>query len=221
MEELTSRQKQAAATKQKIFYCAVELFAQKSYENVTVQDICGKAEVSVGAFYHHFGSKEHIINEGYRLFDQQSEAKWKEGHPAEPLEQIQFLIGEQALSMEQLGPMASLQYFKNQLSCAEKYILDPERFFNKTIQQAIEAAVSKGLLEGKPEEIAEDILGLSRGMIYDWCLHEGAYSLWEREQKVLGMVFKQYSGSQSCVSRCTTQFLSNTSSIVYGLEQKP
>ncbi len=192
MEERTNRQKQAAATKQKIFRCAVELFAQKSYENVTIQDICRKAEVSVGAFYHHFGSKELIINEGYRLFDQQSEAKWEEGHPEEPLEQVQFLIGEQARSMEQMGAMASLQYFKNQLSCAEKYILDPERFFNKAIRQAIESAVTSGLLAGEAEELAEDILGLSRGIIYDWCLHEGAYSLWEREQRVLGMVFKKY-----------------------------
>lgn len=196
MGGMTNRQKQAAATKQRIFRCAVDLFAQKSYENVTIQDICGKAEVSVGAFYHHFGSKEHIINEGYRLFDQQSEEKWELGHPAGPLEQIQFLIGEQAHSMEEMGARASLQYFKNQLSCAEKYILDPERFFNKTIRQAIKAAVSRRILEGEPEEIAEDILGLSRGIIYDWCLHEGAYSLWEREQKTLGMVFQQYKGCQ-------------------------
>ena len=85
MRELTNRQKQAVETKQKIFYCAVSLFAQKSYENVTVQDICDKAEVSVGAFYHHFKSKENIINEGYRLFDQQSENIWEQGHPKEPL----------------------------------------------------------------------------------------------------------------------------------------
>lgn len=192
MKELTNRQKQAIATKQKIFSCAVSLFAQKSYENVTVQDICEKAEVSVGAFYHHFSSKENIINEGYRMFDHQSETVWEQGHPKEPLEQIQFLISEQARSMENMGAIASLQYFKNQLSCGEKYILDPERFFNKTILQAAEHAVSKGLLKGDTKEIAGDILGLSRGIIYDWCLHEGQYSLSEKEQRMLEMIFKHY-----------------------------
>lgn len=196
MGGLTNRQKQAAATKEKIFRCAVGLFAQKSYENVTIQDICTKAKVSVGAFYHHFGSKEHIINEGYRLFDQQSEARWEQGHPADPLGQIQFLIGEQAHSMEDMGARASLQYFKNQLSCTEKYILDPERFFNKAIRQAIEAAVSEGILSGNPEEITEDILGVSRGIIYDWCLHEGSYSLWEREQKALKLHTSYYGSGQ-------------------------
>lgn len=192
MGELTNRQKQAVETKQKIFYCAVSLFAQKSYENVTVQDICDKAEVSVGAFYHHFKSKENIINEGYRLFDQQSENIWEQGHPKEPLEQIQFLITEQARSMEQMGAMASLQYFKNQLSCAEKYILDPERFFNKTVCLAVGHAISNHMLAGEKKEITEDILGLSRGIIYDWCLHEGAYSLLEKEKRMLEMVFKHY-----------------------------
>ena len=69
MKPQTNRQRQAIATKHKIFSCAVSLFAEKSYENVTVQDICDKAEVSVGAFYHHFKSKENILDEGYRLFE--------------------------------------------------------------------------------------------------------------------------------------------------------
>lgn len=49
MKPLTKRQQQALATKQKIFKCAVSLFAQKAYENVTVNDICQQAQVSVGA----------------------------------------------------------------------------------------------------------------------------------------------------------------------------
>lgn len=192
MAELTNRQKQAIATKQKIFHCAVSLFAQKSYENVTVQDICEEAEVSVGAFYHHFKSKENIINDGYRLFDQQSETVWEQAHPEEPLEQIRFLIAEQANSMEQMGAMAALQYFKNQLSCAEKYILDPERFFNKTVCLAVGHAISNNTLRGEKKDITEDILGLSRGIIYDWCLHGGAYSLLDKEQRMLEMVFQHY-----------------------------
>ena len=52
MKPQTNRQKQATATKQKIFSCAVSLFAEKSYENVTVQDICGKAEVCFFCYYY-------------------------------------------------------------------------------------------------------------------------------------------------------------------------
>ena len=66
MNTQMNRQKQALATKQKIFSRAISLFARQSYENVTVQDICAEADVSVGAFYHHFKSKENILDEGYR-----------------------------------------------------------------------------------------------------------------------------------------------------------
>lgn len=194
MKTQTSRQMQALATKQKIFSCAVSLFAQKTYENVTVQDICSEAEVSVGAFYHHFKSKENILDEGYRLFDQRSEEAWNSGHPDSPLEAIQFLISEQARSMESMGPPAVLQYFKNQLSCSEKYILNPDRFFYKTISQSVEDGIAAGLLAGDSAEITEDILGITRGMIYDWCLHSGAYRLSDRSRRMVDMVMKYYMG---------------------------
>lgn len=192
MKPETNRQKQALATKQKIFSCAVELFAQKSYENVTVQDICNMAEVSVGAFYHHFKSKENILDEGYRLFDRQSEQAWNQGHPDSALEAISFLIKKQAQSMEEMGAMAALQYFKHQLSSNEKYILNKERFFYQTIFHAVEDGTAAGALHGDPEVITEDILGITRGLIYDWCLHEGAYALEVRSQRALDMILKYY-----------------------------
>lgn len=193
MKPQTNRQKQALATKHKIFSCAVTLFAQQSYENVTVQDICREAEVSVGAFYHHFESKENILDEGYRLFDQQSEEAWKQGHPDEPLAAIHFLILEQAQSMENMGALAALQYFKHQLSSNEKYILNPDRFFYQTILHAVEEETADGILDGDPVVITEDILSLTRGLIYDWCLHEGTYTLSERSQKVLDMIIDRKS----------------------------
>lgn len=192
MKPQTNRQKQALATKQKIFTCAVSLFAQKAYENVTVQDICTEAEVSVGAFYHHFKSKENILDEGYRLFDQNSERAWEAGHPDSPLESIRFLILEQAKSMEHMGVTAALQYFKNQLSSGEKYILNPDRFFYQKLLYSVKNAVSSNLLTGDTEVITEDMLGITRGIIYDWCLHEGSYALGERSQRMVDMIFHYY-----------------------------
>lgn len=192
MNPHTNRQKQALATRNKIFACAISLFEKKSYENVTVQDICAEAEVSVGAFYHHFQSKENILDEGYRIFDQQSEETWKNGHPESPSEAIRFLIMEQVSSMEGMGAKASLQYFKNQLSASEKYILNPDRFFYQTIYQTIEKAVLDGLLTGNAATITEDILSTTRGLIYDWCLHEGSYVLSEKSLRMLDIIFSYY-----------------------------
>jgi len=51
------------------------------------------------------------------------------------LDAIRFLISEQAASMERMGVPAALQYFKNQLSCSEKYILNPDRFFTRRLKK--------------------------------------------------------------------------------------
>lgn len=189
---MTNRQKQALATKQNIFRCAVSLFAQKSYENVTVSDICQEAQVSVGAFYHHYNSKENILEEGYHLFDQEVELAWMSGHPSDGFDAIRFLISEQAASMERMGASASLQYFKNQLSCSEKYILNPDRFFYQTIKNTIESEIVSGRLTGNAFVITEDILSTTRGTIYDWCLHEGSYPLSEKMLRMAEMVLQYY-----------------------------
>lgn len=109
----------------KIYGCAVSLFARNSYENVTVHDICRASQVSVGAFYHHFKTKESILNEGCRLFDEQLEQVWREGHPGNHWEAIRSLVAHQMRFTAQMGAPAAGQYVKNQLSNEEKYILNP------------------------------------------------------------------------------------------------
>lgn len=64
MENLTRKQK-AAATKEKIFSTAVQLFKRKGYDNVTVSEICADAGIAKGSFYTHYHSKEDIVRESY------------------------------------------------------------------------------------------------------------------------------------------------------------
>lgn len=190
---ITPRKKQALETKKKIFETSITLFAKKAYEEITIQDICKEAGVSVGAFYHHFKSKADIIDVGYKLFDQQTEENFETATCSTPLEVIRFLLTEQTHSMEKLGVPACTQFFKTQLSCGEKYVLDTERFFYRTLYKNIEKALALNLLSGEPLTITNDILSSSRGLIYDWCLHEGHFSLTERSQKMLDIVWSYYS----------------------------
>lgn len=53
MEKKTAKQLQYEATHHRIFHEAVNLFQQKSYENVTIRDVCKVSKISIGAFYHH------------------------------------------------------------------------------------------------------------------------------------------------------------------------
>ncbi|WP_259596222.1 TetR/AcrR family transcriptional regulator [Clostridium botulinum] len=69
MERLTKRQIQAINTKNKIYNIATNLMQKEGYDNITIQNICEKAEVSVGSFYHYFESKNDILIELYKKAD--------------------------------------------------------------------------------------------------------------------------------------------------------
>ena len=145
-----------------------------------------------GAFYHHFKSKDDILEEGYHLFDAQAEEEWDHFHPDDSIDRIRFLVSIQTNSMSKMGPFAAMQYFKNQLSCSEKYILNPSRFFYKKIQESIQSGIDSAVLNGSAAEITEEILCLTRGIIYDWGLHEGSYSLEDRTAKMLDILLEHY-----------------------------
>lgn len=192
MAEITKRAQQALATKNAIFQCALELFAQRPYEQISVKDICEAAEVSVGAFYHHFKSKDNLLDEGYRLFDQQLEHVWNTRAAESPLDDVHLLVRHQLNSMERMGGFAAAQYFKNQLSVDRSHMLDPQRVLNIRLIESLRACVETGVLRGNPEQMAEEILCVTRGIIYDWVLHGNAYDLEARGRHIVDIVLEHY-----------------------------
>ena len=48
-------------TRTKIIKAAEELFKQKDYEDISIREICQLADISIGAFYRHIGSKEQLF----------------------------------------------------------------------------------------------------------------------------------------------------------------
>ena len=54
-------QQRAEETRTRILSAAADCFAQQGYEAASVADICERAGVSKGAFYHHFPSKQELF----------------------------------------------------------------------------------------------------------------------------------------------------------------
>lgn len=52
-------------TRQKILDAALLLFAEKGYEKATMRQIAVGAEIAPGSIYHHFPTKEHIVQTFY------------------------------------------------------------------------------------------------------------------------------------------------------------
>ncbi len=56
----TLKQPRARATREKIAAAATQLFALKGYHDTKIDEILAGAEVTTGAFFHHFQSKEDL-----------------------------------------------------------------------------------------------------------------------------------------------------------------
>ena len=48
----------------------VKLMDEEGMKNVTIKDICENANISIGAFYHYFSSKDSVVDEMYQLMDE-------------------------------------------------------------------------------------------------------------------------------------------------------
>jgi AcrR family transcriptional regulator len=55
------RERRAAETRMKIFRAAMELFARRGRERVTVEEITQAADVGKGTFFNYFESKDHVL----------------------------------------------------------------------------------------------------------------------------------------------------------------
>lgn len=54
MDYRQRRKEQAQQTEQAILQAAMELARENSFDKVSVRDICQRAGITTGAFYHHF-----------------------------------------------------------------------------------------------------------------------------------------------------------------------
>ncbi|WKY44983.1 TetR/AcrR family transcriptional regulator [Eubacteriaceae bacterium ES2] len=177
---MNQRERQRLETRRRIYECAIKLFEEKSYDMVRVSDIVKAANVSIGAFYHHFPSKENLIDEGYRSFDEMLEDTFSQKAPAPGFSTILFLTGEQLQEVVNKGVEVAGIFFKNQIGIANEYIFDKNRFFYRKL---VEHVALCNHTDNSDYEIVESILRASRGTIYDWCLHNGSYDLLEIGQQ--------------------------------------
>ena len=55
------RGRKAAETRLKLFRCALKLFAERGFPNVTVEEITEAADVGKGTFFNYFETKDHVL----------------------------------------------------------------------------------------------------------------------------------------------------------------
>jgi|GEM_PF-1188742 len=199
-EKLT-RKEQAIRTRRRLFDTGLKLFSKRDMDEVCIRDICREAGVSVGTFYHYYASKEDLLLEAYRFFDEEIVTRARRRTFGSALEAIYAIIGNQCGNHEglfdeesdslTLGIMRDYnegelllwqQELRIQLKTGGRSVLGPDRPMNAYVLELVERALREGeIVSSLPSSgIAETILRISRGVMFDWAVRGGAYKAYER-----------------------------------------
>lgn len=190
MKHLTERQKQSLSTKFKITEEAINLFRIKGYDNVTIQDICKASNISVGAFYYHFESKKEIVSRCYLELDHMVEKNFKKAKFKNNIDKILFIYSNGCEILENLGFVFVSNVYRNILSDNISYVVNPDRYIISQVKICIDDAFNANELKEtmSSTDLSLTLVRACRGIIFDWCLHQGSYCLKETVLKDLDLI---------------------------------
>jgi len=180
-ENLTSRDLQAMETRRKIFNTAAQLITEKGFDNVTVEEICKQSGVAKGLFYHYFNSKADIVIETYMDVDNKFSAEVMALPATTPYDRVIYAVSFQARYAKAKGLEFVKQIYKHQLDTGTAFFISEDRAFFRLIRDAIREGQQKNQLRSdfSAEVLTRLVLSISRGITYDWCLHDGDYDIEE------------------------------------------
>lgn len=181
---VSSRKQQALETKTRIYQTALSLMEKKNYQSITIEEISKSAGVSVGAFYHYFKSKNDIFFEIYQEADRYFEeyvAMELKAAPGQP--RILEYFAHYAEYCQRVG----LDTVKSLYNPDNKLFIRYDRFMLQLLKQVVNEAQTEQLLtvDLSAQQITEYLLIAARGVVCDWCLHDGLYDLSDMMQQYI------------------------------------
>lgn len=191
-EYFTMAKKNAKRTKSRIVSAAWKLFYDQGYEDTTIEEIIAESGTSKGSFYHYFEGKDALLGSLSYMFDEKYEELEEELAPdMDACEVLLFLnrelfeMIEKSVDIELLGRLFSTQLTTR----GQKYLMDYSREYYKLLKRIVTEGKEKGELteEMSVSEIVKYYAMCERGIMYDWCLCAGEYSLSEYARKVMPM----------------------------------
>lgn len=175
---MAKRELQVAETKQKIISAVRTLSKEKGITNIKVRDICEKANVSIGTYYHYFDSIEaifhHAIEEGNNYTKEVIVPSLVNDNE---LENLRIYLLMQMESFQRATINYLREVFRIYLYSESPFILDENSINYKTILQIVHQGQKKGQMNKRlsSEDYAKIALKLIIANCYSWCMQEGAF----------------------------------------------
>lgn len=184
-------------TKGKIISAAWKLFYEYGYDDTTVDQIVSESGTSKGSFYHYFDGKDALLSSLSYLFDEKyDELRDTLGPQDSAIEKLVylnrelFLMIENSISIDLLARLFSSQL----ITRGDRHLLNQDRTYYKLLRKILQEGQQKGEIrkDVSINEIVKAYAVIERGLMYDWCLCGGDYSLAQYARNVLPMFLEVY-----------------------------
>lgn len=185
--------RKAKNTKGKIITAAWKLFYEQGYDDTTIEEIIDESGTSKGSFYHYFEGKDALLSSLSCLFDDKyEELKEQISKDDNSFDTLVFLNRE-LFGMIDNGIDIDLltKLFSTQLTTkGERHLMDNSRVYFKLLRKIVSEGQKKGELTDAmtASEIVRFYAMCERGIMYDWCLMKGGYSLKSYSEMVFPMM---------------------------------
>ena len=172
------RYKKSEASKRALLKAAHELIIEKGFQKTSIKEIVQASGLSVGSFYHHFKSKDDMLNEAFLEFDDQlTKEAFMRYDAMDALDAIKAVLLDQTKYTEATGSKLMSEYYRALLQHENRGAVSPRRAYYQAVQTYVKKAQLLGLLctDHSSSSITTYLIKCVRGTLVDWCLHDGSY----------------------------------------------
>ena len=191
------KKKNSKNTKGKIVSAAWQLFYQQGYNDTTIDEIVELSGTSRGSFYHYFDGKDALLSSLSYLFDEKYEELMETmDESLSPIDKLVFLNQELFLMIENTVSVDLLcQLFATQLiTTGERHLMDTNRTYYTLLRNITIEGYNQGLFKDELSinDITKAYAMFERGLMYDWCICNGNYSLCQYSATMMPLFLKSF-----------------------------
>jgi len=172
-------------TKTELMECAIALFEEHGYDNVTIKQICSTYGISKTAFYFHYKTKEDLIIGFFGNVNsdiEQNMAMILKGETA--VSQLWLLTEQYVKRSVETGVNVSREVFKVYLSNRQSPLLPENIYLREAMINLVERAQKNNEIANQSDILLlyETLIYLMDGAGYAWVMAEGAFDLIEKSK---------------------------------------
>lgn len=184
-EKRMARKQQAQQMRARIQSVALDLFNKEGFENVSVEEIAQAAGCSVGNIYHYFKSKDELaiqLTDNVDRLYLELEQEYKKDTVRTAKEKLLDFIGQtlRISSEEEVLYKSFIQGLKYPEQGALKD--GGKRVYHRMLREMVAECQREGSISDaySAAEIAQQLVVLHRGMLFEWRIYEHKFDLVQR-----------------------------------------